>query len=74
MGARLYFVEQTDILDRNYRLVGECLDQLDLPVGERLWRAAHQKDDADWRTFAHQRNAERRPVAYYFLSVSEGMP
>ena len=39
--ARLHFVKQTDVLDRNHRLVGEGLGQLDLFVGERFRRPAH---------------------------------
>jgi hypothetical protein len=31
----LDFIEQTHVLDRNHRLVGEGLDQLDLLAGER---------------------------------------
>src|SRR4029078_3701997 len=34
--ARLHFVEQANVLDRNHRLVGEGLGQLDLFVGERF--------------------------------------
>ena len=53
VGARLYFVEQTDILDRNYRLVGEGLDQVNLPIGKWLYcMTSHQNDDADWISFA----------------------
>ena len=31
--ARLQLLEQADVLDRDHRLVGEGLEQLDLPVG-----------------------------------------
>ncbi len=36
VGARLHLVEQTHVLDRDHRLVGEGGDQLDLLIGERL--------------------------------------
>ena len=34
--ARLQLGEEADVLDRDYRLVGERLEQRDLLVGERL--------------------------------------
>ena len=34
--ARLHLVEQAHVLDRDHRLVGEGLDQLDLLIGERV--------------------------------------
>ena len=34
--SRLHLLEQPHVLDGDHRLVGEGLDQLDLPFGERL--------------------------------------
>ena len=34
-GARLHLLEQPHVLDRDHRLVGEGLDELDLPLRER---------------------------------------
>ena len=45
--ARLHLVEQPHVLDRDHRLVGEGLDQLDLLIGERLDLQAISQDDAE---------------------------
>jgi hypothetical protein len=39
--TRLHLVEQPYVLDRDHRLVGEGLDQLDLFLSERTHGAAH---------------------------------
>src|SRR5262249_33533970 len=39
-GARLHLVEQPHVLDRDHRLIGEGLDQLDLLVGKRPYGAS----------------------------------
>ena len=59
----LDFVEQPHVLDRDHRLVGKGRDQLDLLVGERLHRAAHHHENADWNSLAQQRE---RQVSYEF--------
>jgi hypothetical protein len=41
--ARLHFVEQTDIRDRDHRLVGEDFNELDLVFAERLDSLAGQE-------------------------------
>ena len=45
--AGLHLLEQTHVLDRDYCLVGEGLDQLDLLVGEWLHHGSRQHEDAD---------------------------
>src|SRR6516165_7798832 len=54
----LNLVEQPHILDRNCRLVGEGLDQLDLLVGERPHLGARQCETPDGDPVAQHRNAE----------------
>jgi hypothetical protein len=44
-------------------LVGEGLEQGDLPVGEELSLDAPEADGADGHTFSHQRNDKKGPVA-----------
>ena len=44
--ARLHLVEQAHVLDRDHRLVGEGLDDLDLPLGEFPRLGARQDDRA----------------------------
>src|SRR6185295_16776794 len=56
--AILHAFEQPDILDRDHRLVGECLDELDLLVAKGPRISALQGEDADDGSFTHQRNAE----------------
>ena len=51
--------DQPRILDRDDRLIGECADKLDLPVGERLDPLACEHDVSDHLTFPQQRHAER---------------
>ena len=51
-GFRLHLVEQSDVFDRDHRLDGEGLDQLDLPVGERPHGATQQRQRANRMTFA----------------------
>jgi hypothetical protein len=45
--TRLYFVEQPHVLDRNYRLVGEGRDQLNLLVCEGIHLIAREREDTD---------------------------
>jgi hypothetical protein len=42
-------IEQANVFDCDHRLVSECLNQLDLFVGEWAHRFALEKDDADGR-------------------------
>jgi hypothetical protein len=51
--AHLHLVEQPHVFDRDHRLVGEGLDQLDLLLGERLHASALQVEDADRRSLPH---------------------
>src|SRR6185436_20996006 len=51
----LEFLEQPDVLDRDHRLVGEGLEQLDLTFGETALRAGHV-DRAKRAPVAEHRN------------------
>src|SRR5262245_4933402 len=53
--------EQADVLDGDDRLVSEGFRQLDLLVGECLYLAPSQGDDADWNPFAQEWRGEQRP-------------
>ena len=57
---RLHFVEQTDIADRDYGLIGESLQQADLFIAERLNCGAAQHNGADALVFAQQWHAQHR--------------
>src|SRR2546425_2056992 len=52
------FVEQPDVLDRYRGLVGERLDELDLPALERSDRAAQESDGTDRLGATHERYSE----------------
>src|SRR5262249_9793842 len=54
----LDFIEQSHILDGDYRLVGKGGEQADLLVSERPDGEPHQHNDADRIAFAQQRDAE----------------
>ena len=56
----LHFVEQPDVADRDYGLIGESLQQADLFIAERLNRGAAQHNRADALVFAQQRHAQHR--------------
>ena len=47
IGARVQFIEQADILDRNQSLVGKGRNQFDLPVAEWRDNSLGQDDDAN---------------------------
>src|SRR5262249_54780983 len=56
--ARLYFLEQTHVLDGDHRLVGEGSGQLDLFVGEWQRGAALKHHNPDRTAFTEKWNAE----------------
>src|SRR5262249_27502099 len=56
--ARLHLIEQPHVLDRDHRLVGEGLDQLDLLIGERPHACALQVKDTDWYPLPHERHSQ----------------
>jgi hypothetical protein len=56
--ALLLGLEQAHVFDRDHRLVGEGLNQFDLPVRERPNFSARQDDYADRRTFTQQRHRQ----------------
>ena len=61
--ARLHLIEQPHVLDRDHRLVGERLDQLDLLVRERTHCGAREHNRADHTAFAHERDSEHSAIA-----------
>ena len=77
---RLELREQPHVLDRDHRLVGERLQQLDLLVGERLDLGPPDGDRADGVTLAEHRDGQERrepaarcvrPADRYSGSVSD---
>ena len=50
--TRLNLVEQADILDRDYGLVGEALDEFDLTLRERVYRPPCHDEHPDRHPFA----------------------
>src|SRR5262249_27248607 len=61
------FVEQSHVLDGDYRLVGESGGELDLPVGERAHGLATQNDNANRVSFSQQRHAKYSSKSDPFL-------
>src|SRR5262245_41841543 len=59
----LQFCKQPYILNRDDRLVGEGLEQGDLPLAEEASLGAAEHDRAGRDTFSHQGDAEYRPPA-----------
>jgi hypothetical protein len=53
-------VHQARVGDRDRGLVGECLDQRYVLVGERLRLTARDHDDADEVVLDHDRDADQR--------------
>ena len=59
-GARLHFVEQTHVLNRDHGLIGEGGRELDLLVRERSDSAPNERDDADRNAFSQEGHAQLR--------------
>ena len=53
------FFEQSNILDRNHRLVCEGGDEIDLLLAERLHALTGENENADRFIFPQQRHAKR---------------
>src|SRR5947209_4075609 len=51
--ARLHLVEQTHVLNRNYGLIRESLEQVDLTFRERYSLGPAKPDDPDGLALAH---------------------
>ncbi len=68
--ARLHFVEQAYILDRNHRLVGKCRDQLDLLISEWLHGSSDKTYHSNWSPLSQQRNAEHGPEMSQLYALS----
>ena len=62
-GACLHLIEQPHVLDRDHRLVGEGLDQLDLLVRERTHCGAREHNRTDHTAFPHERDSEHSAIA-----------
>ena len=62
-GARLHFLEQTDIADRDHGLIGKGLQQGDLLVAERIHFEPAKSDRADAVAFVKQWDAQNGAVA-----------
>ena len=62
-GACLYLIEQPYILDRDHRLVGEGLEQLDVFFGKSAGLLARHADYPDRRSVAHQRREQHAAIA-----------
>ncbi len=58
LGAFLHFLEQADIADGDYGLVGKGLQQRDLLVAERMHLCTPKQDCADTFILAQQRHAQ----------------
>ena len=56
------FLEQSRILDRDHRLIGETGRELDLFIGERLDARAGNNENADQRVLTQQRNAKHGTI------------
>jgi hypothetical protein len=67
VSARLNFIEQPGILDRDHRLVGESCHQLDLLVGEGINLAADKRKHTDCCSVAQERNTKIGSVAKCLL-------
>src|SRR4029434_1705484 len=61
--APLELREQPDVLDGDDRLVGEGLQERDLPVAEGADLASPQRDRSDRDPIPHHRDREHRTVA-----------
>ena len=73
-GPRLDLLEETDVVDRDHRLIGEGGDEVDLLFGERLDLGAGQENDADHLAAAHQRHGELRARLRPPLAPQVGEP
>ena len=61
--ARLHFIEEPRVLDRDHGLIREGLEQRYLRFGERLDLGASHPDYANGLAFPKQRDREHGPVA-----------
>ncbi|HEX9349949.1 MAG TPA: hypothetical protein VF877_01615 [Gaiellaceae bacterium] len=62
-------VNQLRVRDRDRRLVGECLDELHLLVGERSGDIAADRDGPDQLVVENNRNAEQRAISDHALCL-----
>src|SRR5262249_29662789 len=71
--ARLHLVEQPYVLDRNHRLVGEGLDQLDLFVGKWSHDRAVHDEHTNRSSLPQERHTEHCAKAALFLNFNKGV-
>ena len=64
---RLHLVEQTRVLDRDYRLIGEGLDEFDLAQTEGTGLRLGDDENAFDPIVAEQRHSEQRPRSVEFI-------
>src|SRR5713101_7868582 len=62
LGAFLDLLEQPDIADGDYRLIGKSLQQGNLFVRERIYFKTAKRDRSDALAFAQQGHAQNGPV------------
>jgi hypothetical protein len=73
-GLRLHLIEQADVADSDYRLVGERLKQGNLFVAERVHFGTAEDDRPDALILAQQRHAQNAAMAHaarQFAAVGE---
>src|SRR5262245_17262358 len=61
--ARLHFVKESHVLDRDHRLVGEGSRQIDLFLGKWPRRPPRNHEDADRISVTQQGNTQNGPEA-----------
>jgi hypothetical protein len=71
--ARLQLLEQPRILDGDHSLVGECLEQLDLPFGEPPRYVARYCNCSNRPAVLSHRHGDRAPDGLSSHSLARGM-
>src|SRR6516164_3467342 len=71
--AFLLRLKQSGVLDGDYRLVSECLDQLDLLLGERTYGCALKDQHTYWNPLAQKRHAEECAIVAESRGFKEGV-
>ena len=68
----LGLVEQSDVLDRDHRLVGEGFHEADLVRGERHRLALPERDRSDRGAFAQERCDQQRSLSHRTEPIARG--
>src|SRR4051812_46122058 len=69
----LHLLEKADVLDRDYGLVGKGLDKFDLAIGEGPGFRSRHCEDANYRSFAHERYTEHSRITSESRSFGKAM-